>query len=118
MLKKITLFIAIILSIAFAPLHASAQTTYDGDLAHKIEIVNYGVGDNNNAVGIVKNSTNQTVQVTLEFKGYAADGMVSQTVARANIENLGPNESARFSAVGFFEKVKRVTLIKVSTLPR
>lgn len=95
-------------------LSARAEPDYRGDDARNVGIT-YQVGDNNSAVGQVTNNTDHTINVWVEFKGYAADGNVSQGSASASINHLGPGESARFKGGGFFEMVKSVKLVTLST---
>ncbi len=94
-----------------------AVPVYEGSAASKLHLT-YEVGKNNDAAGVAKNTTNQPVRIVLEFKGYASDGVVSQSGGMVIIDHLGPGESARFRAVGFTERIVRVELISVrTTLP-
>lgn len=97
-------------------LSASAETVYRGADAQSLPIT-YGVGDANYVVGEIRNNTNHKINVWAEFKGYAADGHVSQGSASANVTNLDPGESARFKGGGFVEMVKSVKLVTLVTTP-
>lgn len=91
-------------------LSARAETNYQGDGARGLPIT-YQVGDSNSVVGQVTNNTDHTINVWLEFKGYAADGHVSQGGASGSVNHLDPGESARFKLGGFFEMIKSVKLV-------
>ncbi|WP_258000936.1 FxLYD domain-containing protein [Xanthomonas oryzae] len=92
------------------------ETNYDGQYARNIGIT-YQVGENNSVVGQITNNTNRTVYVSAEFKGYAADGYVSQGGAITIFDHLEPGETARFKSGGFFEAIKSAKLTKLRTVP-
>ena len=95
--------------------NAFAETTFDGELARQMDI-SYQPGPMNNVTGFVSNRSNQDVDVTIEFKGYTDDGIVTQGNPQATIEHLGAGETARFQCAGFFGMVKKVSLIRVRTV--
>ncbi|MFM0158521.1 MULTISPECIES: hypothetical protein [Paraburkholderia] len=104
----------VILAVTLASASVFADTTFDGDLAQQMD-VSYQPGPNNNVIGLVVNRSNREVDVTVEFKGYTSDGLVSQGNPQATIEHLGAGETARFQCAGFFGMVKKVSLIRVRT---
>ncbi|MFL9951957.1 FxLYD domain-containing protein [Paraburkholderia nemoris] len=97
-------------------LTARAETDYNGQYARNIGVT-YQVGENNSVVGQITNNTNHTVYVAAEFKGYAADGQVSQGGATAIFDHLDPGETARFKSGGFFEAIKSAKLTTLRTVP-
>ncbi|MFP3606745.1 FxLYD domain-containing protein [Paraburkholderia sp. OV446] len=105
---------AVIVAAVFVSASVFADTTFDGDLAQQMDI-SYQPGPNNNVIGLVVNRSNREVDVTVEFKGYTADGIVSQGNPQATIAHLGAGETARFQCAGFFGMVKKVSLIRVRT---
>lgn len=114
-----TLIVAALLAV-FGTITARAQdasgTDYDGQYARNIGIT-YQVGENNSVVGQITNNTNRTIYVSAQFKGYAADGHVSQGGATAIFDHLDPGETARFKSGGFFEAIKSAKLTTLRTVP-
>ncbi|EIM99284.1 hypothetical protein WQE_19839 [Paraburkholderia hospita] len=101
-------------ALAVATSHAYAATTFDGVQAQQME-VSYQAGTMNDVVGVVSNRSSQEVDVTVKFKGYTADGLLSQGNPSATIAHLGAGESARFECGGFFGRVTKISLIHVRT---
>ncbi|WP_419150551.1 FxLYD domain-containing protein [Paraburkholderia kururiensis] len=75
--------------------------------------LSYQVGPMNNVIGTVSNRSGQDADVTIEFKGYTSDDVVTQGNPQATIEHLGAGETARFQCAGFFGMVSKVSLIRV-----
>ncbi|AUS40942.1 hypothetical protein CYD94_00910 [Ralstonia solanacearum] len=115
-LNRSKLVYGLLVIAATYSLTAHAETDYDWQYARNIGIT-YDVGENNSVVGQITNNANRTVYVSAEFKGYAADGHVSQGGGIAIFDHLDPGETARFKSGGFFEAIKSAKLTKLRTVP-
>lgn len=114
--KTLCKTVVALLSMAFTMLCQAQHVIYEGDTAQSLNIA-YEIGRNNNVVGEVRNTSAKVVDVTVEFKGYAADGHVIQGNPLTTIRYLSPGESARFQCAGFFEHVNKLALVRVKTSP-
>ncbi|WP_321935320.1 hypothetical protein [Paraburkholderia sp. J8-2] len=112
---KHPLLVAALLTTMLLGGQAFADTIFDGDAARQMD-VSYQPGPNNNVVGLVANRSGHEVDLTMEFKGYTADGLVTQGNPVVTIAHLGAGETARFQCAGFFGMVKKVSLIRVRTV--
>jgi hypothetical protein len=111
--KKLTLLALVVSLLLALASNARAEVTLEGDLARSMDVT-YQVGPNNNVVGQIVNRSNREVDVTVEFKGYTADGFMTQGNPIASISHLGGGETVRFQCGGFFGMVSKVALIKVT----
>ncbi|APO97862.1 MULTISPECIES: hypothetical protein [Xanthomonas] len=105
--------------LAFAATYsmtAQAQAHYEGSHARDIDIT-YKVGEHNSVVGEVTNNTQNAVYIAADFKGYTADGHVSQGGAVVIFDHLEPGESARFKGGGFSETITTAKLVMLRTVP-
>ncbi|WP_017170242.1 FxLYD domain-containing protein [Xanthomonas phaseoli] len=115
-LNRSKLVYGLLVIAATYSLTARAEADYDGQYARNIGIT-YQVGGNNSVVGQITNNTNRTVYVSAAFKGYAADGHMSQGGATVIFDHLDPGETARFKSGGFFEAIKSAKLTTLRTVP-